>query len=191
MKEGIPVLPDSRKADYVARFGITPYAAEQLTVLREAADYFEQAAALTQYPKLAANLILSEMIPLLSDSPIPIAPEHTAVLADLLGEGRINSGTCRKLVARLWKEDGDPAEIVREQGLEQISDEAVLRPMAQRIVSGNPAAVREYRKGKTNAFQSLVGQMMKETGGRGNPVRISALLKELMDKADCAGAEEP
>ena len=78
-----------------------------------------------------------------------------------------------------------------ERGLEQISDEAVLRPMAQRIVSGNPAAVREYRKGKTNAFQSLVGQMMKETGGRGNPVRISSLLKELMDKADCAGAEEP
>ena len=56
----IPVLPDQRKKEYVKRFGLTDYAAEQITLSREAADYFEQAARRTRYPKLAANLVLSE-----------------------------------------------------------------------------------------------------------------------------------
>lgn len=97
----IPVLPDQRKKEYVKRFGLTDYAAEQITLSREAADYFEQAARRTRYPKLAANLVLSEVMRLMpaDGGEIPLAPEHLGKLADLFGDGRINSGTCRQAVA--------------------------------------------------------------------------------------------
>ena len=100
----IPVLPDQRKKEYVKRFGLTDYAAEQITLSREAADYFEQAARRTRYPKLAANLVLSEVMRLMpaDGGEIPVAPEHLGKLADLFGDGRINSGTCRQAVAQLW-----------------------------------------------------------------------------------------
>ncbi|MFR9188909.1 MAG: Asp-tRNA(Asn)/Glu-tRNA(Gln) amidotransferase subunit GatB [Anaerotruncus massiliensis (ex Togo et al. 2019)] len=61
----IPALPDERKRRYVGRWGLTPFAAELLTLRREAADYFEETAALTRFPALAANLIQSAAVPLL------------------------------------------------------------------------------------------------------------------------------
>ena len=133
----IPVLPDQRKKEYVKRFGLTDYAAEQITLSREAADYFEQAARRTRYPKLAANLVLSEVMRLMpaDGGEIPVAPEHLGKLADLFGDGRINSGTCRQAVAQLWEQDQDPEALVMEKGLEQISDPEVLSKLADEVLS--------------------------------------------------------
>lgn len=181
LRRQIPALPDQRKAEYVARYGLTPYAAEQLTCSRAVADAFEQAAPDSGYPKLVANLILSEVAPLLAEGQrIPIAPAHLAQLARMLGEGRINSSVCKSVVAQLWEHDRDPDALVREQGLEQISDERLLTELARKVIRDNASAVAGYRKGKTNALQALVGQMMRETKGKGNPVRIQEILRELL-----------
>lgn len=66
---------------------------------------------------------------------IPIAPEHLGKLADLFGDGRINSGTCRQAVALLWEQDQDPEALVMEKGLEQISDPEVLSKLADEVLS--------------------------------------------------------
>ena len=176
----IPVLPDQRKKEYVKRFGLTDYAAEQITLSREAADYFEQAARRTRYPKLAANLVLSEVMRLMpaDGGEIPVAPEHLGKLADLFGDGRINSGTCRQAVAQLWEQDQDPEALVMEKGLEQISDPEVLSKLADEVLSQQEKMVMDYRKGKTAAFQGLMGQMMKKTKGKGNPAKIQEILAQ-------------
>ena len=176
----IPVLPDQRKKEYVKRFGLTDYAAEQITLSREAADYFEQAARRTRYPKLAANLVLSEVMRLMpaDGGEIPVAPEHLGMLADLFGDGRINSGTCRQAVALLWEQDQDPEALVMEKGLEQISDPEVLSKLADEVLSQQEKMVMDYRKGKTAAFQGLMGQMMKKTKGKGNPAKIQEILAQ-------------
>ena len=176
----IPVLPDQRKKDYMKRYGLTAYAAEQVTLFREAADYFEQAAEKTRYPKLAANLVLSEVLRLLpaDEAEIPVSPEHLGRLADLFGDGRVNSGTCRQVLSLLWENDQDPEALVAEKGLEQVSDPELLSKLADEVLLQQPKMVADYRKGKTAAFQGLMGQMMKKTKGRGNPVKIQEILLE-------------
>lgn len=179
----IPVLPDERKAEYVERWGLSPYAAEQLTCQREIADYFELAARTSRYPKLCANLILNEVSRLLEqeETEIPIPPEHLAKAADLLGDDVVNSGACRRLLQLLWKEKAEPEALVERENLAQISDEGVLGKLAQGVLAEQPKSVKDYREGKTAAFQALVGQMMKKTEGRGSPAKIQAVLKRLLD----------
>lgn len=182
IKSQIPALPDFRKNQYVEKYGLSPYAAEQITVQRETADFFEQAAALTAYPVLVANMILSDVARLMTEeSGIPIAPEHFAAIAQMSGDGRINSKTCRMLVKTLWEHDTDPEQLVKEKGLEQISDINTLTSFAKEVIAESQKIVADYRAGKKAAFQSLVGQVMKKTSGRGNPVKIQEILSSLLD----------
>lgn len=180
LKAQIPALPEQRKKEYIQRFGLTAYAAEQITLSREVADYFEQAAEKTRYPKLAANLVLSEVMRLLPAGAveIPVKPEHLSKLADLFGDGRVNSGTCRQVLSLLWERDQDPEVLVVEKGLEQISDPELLSKLADEVLCQQTKMVLDYRKGKTAAFQGLMGQMMKKTKGKGNPVKIQKILTE-------------
>lgn len=178
----IPVLPDQRKQQYQQQYGLSSLAAETLVTRKDIADYFEAAAQDTQYPLLCANLVVGEIARLTpEEQPIPVAPEHTAVLADLLGQGKINSGTAKKVIGQLMKADQDPVALIEAQGLQQISDESVLLPMAQEVMAQSQKVVADYRKGNTNAFHALVGQMMKRTQGKGNPQVIQKVLKALLE----------
>ena len=104
------------------------------------------------------------------------------MLSDLLGQGKINGGTCKKVIAQLFREDGDPIAIIEAQGLQQISDPQVLRPMAEEVLRQSQKVVQDYQGGNKNAFHALVGQMMKKTQGKGNPQVISQVLSELLEQ---------
>ena len=184
IRKSIPVLPDQRKASYQEKYGLSSLAAETLVTRKDIADYFETVAGETEYPLLAANLVSGEVARLCPEEQVvPVAPEHIAVLADLLGQGKINGGTCKKVIAQLFREDGDPMAIIEAQGLQQISDPQVLRPMAEEVLRQSQKVVQDYKGGNTNAFHALVGQMMKKTQGKGNPQVIGQVLRELLDEA--------
>lgn len=183
IKASIPVLPDQRKQSYQEKYGLSSLAAETLVTRKDIADYFETTAAMTEYPLLAANLVSGEVARLCpEEQAVPVAPEHIAVLADLLGQGKINGGTCKKVIAQLFRQDGNPLAIIEEQGLQQISDPAVLRPMAEEVLRQSQKVVNDYQGGNKNAFHALVGQMMKKTQGKGNPQVISQVLTELLEQ---------
>ncbi len=183
IRESIPVLPDQRKTTYQEKYGLSSLAAETLVTRKDIADYFETVAGQTEYPLLAANLVSGEVARLCpEEQAVPVAPEHIAVLANLLGQGKINGGTCKKVIAQLFREDGDPMEIIEAQGLQQISDPQVLRPMAEEVLRQSQKAVQDYKGGNTNAFHALVGQMMKKTQGKGNPQVIGQVLTELLEQ---------
>ena len=184
IRKSIPVLPDQRKASYQEKYGLSSLAAETLVTRKDIADYFETVAGETEYPLLAANLVSGEVARLCpEEQAVPVAPEHIAVLSDLLGQGKINGGTCKKVIAQLFREDGDPVAIIEAQGLQQISDPQVLRPMAAEVLHQSQKVVQDYKGGNKNAFHALVGQMMKKTQGKGNPQVISQVLSELLDEA--------
>ena len=144
----IPALPDERKRGYVGRWGLTPFAAELLTLRREAV-YKRQ-------------------------------PAHMAQIADLLGEGGINSGTARRLVRELWDTGRDPLETVRAEGLGQLSDREALTVLAREALVELPRAAGDYRNGRTAALQSLVGRVMRKTAGRGNPALLQEIFRSLL-----------
>ena len=178
----IPIRPDERKAAYLERFGLTAADAEALVSQREIADYFEAAAAHSKGVKTLAHLITSEVFRLLpvGETRIPIAPAHLGRIADLLEEGRINSGTGKRLIQALWEEDQDPEALAEREGLWQQSDEGVLRPLVEQALIENEKSVSDYKNGKRQAIQPLIGQVLKKTAGKGNPVVIRRLLEELL-----------
>ncbi len=182
LRAEIPLLPDERKAAYVKGYGLSPYAAEQLISQRELADYFEKAASLTRAPVILANLMISEVFALLpsESAAIPVSPKHLAQLASLMAEGKVNSSAGKKVLAKLWEIDQDPAVIVDALGLSQISDRETLAAIAQEALDQSPKLVEDYKKGKTAVFKALVGQAMALTQGRANPVLLQELLLDLL-----------
>ncbi len=179
---GIPRLPDERKADYIARFGLAPDDAELLTAARTVADRFEEAAALTAYPKLLANLMIGELLPLLpadpSEDDLRISAGRLAAASKLAGEGTINSSTAKTLMRVLYDADADPEEYIRENDLAQIRDPAVLEPLVREVIASDTKSVAAYRAGKLSAAKAIMGKVMAKTAGRGDPV----LLNELVEK---------
>ena len=181
LAERIPVLPDQRKAQYQTQYGLSSLTAEALVTRKDIADYFEAVAQGTRYPLLAANLVAGEVARLCpEEQAIPVAPEHIASLADLLGEGRVNGSTCKRVVALLFQEDQEPGALIEAQGLQQISDEKVLLPLAREVLEQSQKAVSDLQRGNKNAFHALVGQMMKKTQGKGNPQVIQKILAQLL-----------
>jgi len=177
----IPQLPEERRAGYMERYGLSRYDAGQLTNEREVAAYFEEAAELTAYPKILANLLTGEVFRLRGqDGAVPVSPAHMAALSTLIGEGRVNSSAGKKVLAALWERDEEPSAVVRRLGLEQVGDEATLRGLLAEAVAANPNAVADYRAGKASALQAVMGHVMKAAGGRADPVKLRALLEEML-----------
>ncbi len=185
LKAEIPALPDARKAIYVREYGLSAYAAEQLTGQKEIADYFETSASLTHAPVTLCNLLITEIFRLLppENVDIPISPAHLARLADLIDEGQLNSSAGKKVLALLWENDRDPDDIVSEQGLYQLSDGSALLSAVKEAIAQNPKMLEGYKKGKTNMSRALMGQAMAITQGKANPVKLQELLQTELDKS--------
>lgn len=184
LKSEIPRLPDERKADYMERYYLSSYDGEILTTDMALADYFERAAAATAYPKLCANMIISELMRLVEgdDGPERIAPEHMAALAELCGTETINSATAKKLIRDMWEQDFDPRQKVESEGLAQINDPEKILPWVAEAIAQNPKSVADYKKGKTAAAKAIVGKVMAASGGKANPSVIQKLVTDELSK---------
>ena len=184
LRASIPTLPDERKARYIRDFGLTAYDAELIVAQRETADWFEAAAEATTSPKTAANLMIAEVLKRLSteEPSIPIVPAHFGRLSDLTAAGKLSSTGAKKLLGLLWKHDDDPDAVAEREELWQLADPAILRPMMAKVIEDNPRIVADYRAGKKKAVQSLVGQAMRATKGRGNPGVMQELLEALLSE---------
>ncbi len=180
----IPSLPDARKKQYVERYGLTAYDSEQLTGSRELADYFEACAALTSYPKLLANLLIGEIFRILpsemSVQDLKAAPAHFAAVSQMMGDGKINSGTAKKLAIEVWTADIDPEAAVEARGLAQINDAAVISEWIRQALAESPSLLTDYRAGKTKAATALIGCVMAKSQGKANPALLSQLVMEYL-----------
>ena len=110
---------------------------------------------------------------------VVFSPAHLARLVTMAADGQINSSTGKKVLDELWKNgDRDPAAYVREHDLMQLSDPVLLQRLVDEAIARNPKAIADFKKGKTNALKSLVGQVMGKTGGRANPVIVQQLVDQ-------------
>lgn len=180
----IPRLPDARKKEYMEKYGLSAYDGEVLTTDMVLADYFEEAAAGTKYPKLVANMLLSEVMRLADgeDSICKILPGRMAALASLSGDGVINSATVKKLIKELWEADFDVEEKVVREGLAQVSDEAIILNWVQEAIQQNPKSVADYKKGKKAAAKAIVGKVMSVSGGKANPTVVDRLVEAQLNQ---------
>lgn len=183
IRKSLPELPDARKERYMKEFGLSSEDAVFMTNDKATADYFEAAVAAGADPKAAVNWLMGEFASQLSTDGIeidkaPVSAENLAALLKLISKGTISGKIAKKVFATMWKEGGNPDDIVKAQGLVQISDTGELQKLVDEVVGNNPKAVEDFKAGKKKAVGALVGQIMKATKGKANPRVINELLNK-------------
>ena len=190
LRARLPELPDARQARLQDQYGLTSYDARLLTATKPMADFFEAAVRLgaaaadeATVAKLVANWTLGELSRHLNtadlelDSPkIKIGPEHLVEILDLLEKKTINGTVAKEIFEQAFQTGKSPAQLVKEQGVTQISGTEEMGPLVDEAIAGNPNAVQDYLKGKETAIKFLVGQVMKASKGRANPTVVQELL---------------
>lgn len=194
LKREIPELPQEKRVRFAKEYGLKPEQIELLVADRGAAGFFEETISeletednknLESEQQLIINYLTSDLRGLMTEEGIQFAslkvtPENFADLIELISHGKISSRSAKDILRRMFETGADPNEILRDQGLEQVSDEAVLREAAEKIIAANPAAVADYKKGKSNALQFLVGKAMAELKGKGNPGVFQKILRKAL-----------
>lgn len=184
IRQTLPELPDQRKQRFIADYGLTPYDASVLVAEKEASEYFEQVAK-GRDGKQAANWVITNLFAVLNrqgraitDS--PISADRLGKLLDLIADGTISGRLAKDVFEIMAETGGDPAVIVEERGLKQITDEGAIEAAIARVIAGNPQQVEQFKGGNEKVLSWLVGQVMKATAGKANPARVNALLRRAL-----------
>ena len=185
IKKEIPELPDQKKNRFIEKFKLSPYEATILVSDLDTSKYFEKVIEKSDV-KLSANWITGELFALLNENNLeinesPISPENLSKLINLISDGTISGKIAKTIFEIMSKEDKDPNFIVEEKGLKQESDPKALEGLIQKVLDSNEDKVKEYKSGKDKLFGFFVGQVMKESKGKGNPQMINKILKDKLN----------
>jgi len=201
IKAEIPELPQKRRERMVKEYGLDEKIAGIFTVNKGLGEYFEKTMSelrnwvkeaeikktvkdreFLKLSKLTANYIISDLQGLIKGEIVGglVSPENFAEFISLIYEGKISSRIAKTLLGEMFKTGADPSHIIKEKKLVQIIDEAEIGKIVKEIIQKNQKAVSDYKKGKENAFQFLIGQVMRESKGKASPAIISKILKEFL-----------
>ncbi len=180
-RRSLPELPEARRIRYTSELGLSTQDAEVLTSSRELADYFDACLSLGCHPKSAANWIMGEVTRGLNDKGLaiascPVTPRLLAGLLGLMDKGTISGKIAKTVFDEIWQSGKEPAQIVEEKGLLQVSDTGALEKIVDEIMAANWGQVEEFRGGKEKVLGFFVGQAMKASKGKGNPAVLNELL---------------
>lgn len=189
-------LPDAKRTRYIADLGLDPRDAQLLAADRPVAEYFEAAVAAARdqvsrrnlvsegLPKTVANWLTGELFRLMNATgtgieAVKVTPEALAELLALVIGGQINQNSAKKALDAMFETGQPPAQVVQTLGLTQISDAGALADAVTGVLARFPAEVARYHAGEEKIFGWLMGQVMRETRGKGNP----AVVRELLEAA--------
>ena len=183
VRRTLPELPEARKERFMREYALPEYAAGQLTSSKSLAGYFEAVAKASGEPKLAANWVLSELLYLLKEAnkeieQSPVTAQNLAELVALVKQGTVSGKMGKEILAEMFATGKDARGVMAAKGLEQINDAERIAAVVREIMTGNPAQVEQYRKGKTATMSWFVGQVMKATRGQANPQLVQEVLKK-------------
>ncbi|HDC8049856.1 TPA: Asp-tRNA(Asn)/Glu-tRNA(Gln) amidotransferase subunit GatB [Staphylococcus aureus] len=187
VRQTIPELPDERKAKYVNELGLPAYDAHVLTLTKEMSDFFESTIEHGADVKLTSNWLMGGVNEYLNKNQVELldtklTPENLAGMIKLIEDGKMSSKIAKKVFPELAAKGGNAKQIMEDNGLVQISDEATLLKFVNEALDNNEQSVEDYKNGKGKAMGFLVGQIMKASKGQANPQLVNQLLKQELDK---------
>ncbi len=170
----VPELPAAKRARFVRNYGVSEYDASVLADDLALAAYFESAARGSSRAKSVANWILNDLASALSSAgtgiaDCPLPPAHLDGLAELVESGRINGRQAKEVFAEMFASGKNAHDIVKERGLEQVSDTGEIEALADEVIAANPKPVADFRAGDAKSLNFLTGQVMKLSKGKANP----------------------
>ena len=193
LRQHLPELPDAKLARFMRDYKLSAYDAGVLTAERENADFFEavvEAGAKAAQPrdgKIVANWVINELFGRLNKVGLgidasPVSAAQLGSIIDLLGSGAISGKIAKDVFEIVWSEGGEPAEIVEQRGLRQVTDTVAIEQAIDAIIAANPDKVAAVRA-KPAMLGWFIGQVMKSTGGKANPQAVNDAVKRKLGLA--------
>ena len=192
LKNSLPELPSQKRERFTREYKLDSEAVEVLVRDRAMAAFFEEAVSeLKEWEgadavKTLRNYLLSDLSSLVKEKLIPwnellLTPENFAELIKMIAKNEISSRAAKDILRAMVESGGDPSEIARERNLLQTSDKPALEAIARKVIDANPKPAADYKEGKQEALQFLVGEAMRETKGSANPQVIREVLTNLLE----------
>ena len=182
----IPELPYERKANYLNNYNLSSYDANILVKDIKTAKYFEECINLGMDAKTAANWIISNILGYLSKvdkeiNEIYVNPKRLFLITDNIKNSKISSKQGKDLFNMCLDREEEPEDLILSEGMVQMDNDDELIAIIDNILSNSQSQIDAYHNGKTNLFGFFVGQVMKETKGKANPVKVNEILKSKLD----------
>ena len=183
IKDHFPELPREKEVRYEKDFGLSAYDAQIIASSKSLADFFEASAQSTKNFSLLANWLIGDISASLNKDMIEInesklSPKNIAMLINRINDQTISGKIGKSIFEETYASGASPDEIIKSQGLEQISDDGAIKEIINTVIEENPSQVEAYLGGKDKLFGFFVGQVMKLTQGKANPQSVNAILKE-------------
>ena len=178
----LPELPKQKRARFIKDYGVTAYDAGVLADDLDLAKYFETAAHDSKKPKAVANWILNDLQSALTaagrtitDCPIPAAALDE--LVTLIDSGKISGKQGKEVFAEMFASGQGAGTIVKEKGIEQLSDTRAIEELADQVIAANPRPAADFKAGNAASLNFLKGQVMKLSKGKANPQLAGEILE--------------
>lgn len=183
VKDELPELPVQRQARLMQEFGLSDYDARLIVSTKAMAEYFDKAVANSKDAKLVANWLLGDVSAYLNNEnkeigEFQVTPDNLGQLTNLIKDGVLSSKLAKKVFTEMLKENKAPKQLVKDLGLEQVSDTGAIEKFVDEAIAENPQSVADFKAGKDRAIGFLVGQIMKKSHGKANPGMVQQLLKQ-------------
>jgi aspartyl-tRNA(Asn)/glutamyl-tRNA(Gln) amidotransferase subunit B len=182
VRSRVPELPKTKRARFVEEYQVSPYDAAVLANDLELARYFEAAAAGAKKPKNVANWILNDLQNALSTAgkaitACPVPPKALDELVNLIGSGKISGKQGKEVFAEMFVSGKSAAAIVKEKGIEQLSDSSEIEKLCDEVIVANPKPVADFKAGNVAPLNFLKGQVIKLSKGKANPQLVGEILE--------------
>ena len=181
IRSDMPELPDQLVERLISEYGITKYDANVIAEEKEYVHYYENSAK-NRDGKLVVNWMTSELFGLLKKNNIqfnqnPISPNYLNELVELIENKTISGKIAKDVFEIMFDKSKSPKMIVKEKGLEQVTDDSAIEVFVDQVINENNDKVKEYLSGKDKLFGFFVGQVMKVSQGKANPGLVNKILK--------------
>ena len=185
IKSTMPELPEEKRERYLNELGLPEYDTGIITSDIALVKFFESTLEKCDSPKDVANWIMGEVMKLLNDSATltennPLKPEALAAVINMVKSNKINRGTGKKVLEKVFTDGVDPEKYVEENNLAQVTDLSALRPIIEQVIAENEKSVSEYKAGKTQAMGYIMGQAMRALKGKAPAQEVQKILKEIL-----------
>lgn len=185
IKSTMPELPEEKRERYLNELGLPEYDTGIITSDIALVKFFESTLEKCDSPKDVANWIMGEVMKLLNDSATltennPLKPEALAAVINMVKSNKINRGTGKKVLEKVFMDGVDPEKYVEENNLAQVTDLSALRPIIEQVIAENEKSVSEYKAGKTQAMGYIMGQAMRALKGKAPAQEVQKILKEIL-----------
>jgi len=187
VRERVPELPKAKRARFVEQYQVSHYDAAVLANDLELSRYFEAAAKGAKKPKNVANWILNDLQNTLGAAgkgmnECPIPPEALDEFVNLIDSGKISGKQGKEVFAEMFATGKSSAAIVKQKGIEQLSDVSAIETLCDEVIAANPKPVADFRAGNVASLNFLKGQVIKLSKGKANPQIVGEILEKKLKK---------